>query len=724
MRVLRRRFLFCFILPILIVPSLVLGCGYFLNFRVFVPRSPVSLEELAAGKVGVVRPTYSTRELFLAYRGLNGEPLTAVEKASILPKKQEPGDDQYDYPSEPWLPWGGQEKRLPNYNYFINCNDDAFRTATAHFNQLSAREGMASPSVQRWRQAQMVVFKNCSENVGPPEDPTPDMTAAQRADRMYQIAAANFYATNYDVAAEQFRAIANDKTSEWRDLGLFLAARCYLRKGTLGALVGIPTKQQLAGEVPPMDKESLQKGLDLLQQVAADKSLTRVHDSALRLIGFAELCLHPDQQAIKLAASLRHSSQDENFATHLDDYLHLIRDGAVAGDEMGDWITSVKQSDKSALVDWKDKPKSQSWLVAALLVANGKSEEAPKLISAATDVSPASPAFSAAQFQATRLRYERGELAGVRKQIDDLFSTRKKALDASAIAGLTLIRSRVATSLEDFAKFAIIRPVGVGAGDWSIDWSACPMSNPDAQEDCDIFFTPAAAARINHLPLSALIQLTGMKSAPLVLRKPVAQVAFERGVLLGDFRSATAAAEALSGMDPKDAETLKGYLAARSDEERRYRATLVIIQWPGVMPWLDTGYIRDAGYRDMSQIRLNWWRSAQPIISEGYDIYEHIPADDAPPSFLSQAERTAALRELKALGDIGTASIWLPKSVIAWAKAHKDDPTVPEALYLAVRATRFGMDNTGATPYSKQAFELLHRNYPKSTWAEKTKYYY
>ena len=35
-----------------------------------------------------------------------------------------------------------------------------------------------------------------------------------------------------------------------------------------------------------------------------------------------------------------------------------------------------------------------------------------------------------------------------------------------------------------------------------------------------------------------------------------------------------------------------------------------------------------------------------------------------------------------------------------------------------------GSDKSEYTPISKQAFELLHRRYPKSSWALKTRYYY
>ena len=47
-----------------------------------------------------------------------------------------------------------------------------------------------------------------------------------------QIAAANFYATNFDEAKQQFEAIARDKRSPYHVIAPYMAARSVLRKGS------------------------------------------------------------------------------------------------------------------------------------------------------------------------------------------------------------------------------------------------------------------------------------------------------------------------------------------------------------------------------------------------------------------------------------------------------------------------------------------------------------
>jgi hypothetical protein len=62
--------------------------------------------------------------------------------------------------------------------------------------------------------------------------------------------------------------------------------------------------------------------------------------------------------------------------------------------------------------------------------------------------------------------------------------------------------------------------------------------------------------------------------------------------------------------------------------------------------------------------------------------------------------------------------------MIQWATKDPDDPRLPEALHLAVNATRYGCGDKDTGRWSKAAFDLLHRKYPNTTWAKKTKYWF
>ena len=147
--------------------------------------------------------------------------------------------------------------------------------------------GADSPKVREWLAAQDVVFSNCHEGNKLPE-PTNDQDASVRADRAYQTAAANFYATNYDLAKQQFDAIAKDKNSSYRIVAPYLAARAMLRKGSFA-------------EKPEDAKPSLSDAEERLNAILKDSSLKLAHHGASRLLNLVRVRLRPQDKAHELA---------------------------------------------------------------------------------------------------------------------------------------------------------------------------------------------------------------------------------------------------------------------------------------------------------------------------------------------------------------------------------------------------------------------------------------
>src|SRR5207302_11210991 len=94
------------------------------------------------------------------------------------------------------------------------------------------------------------------------------------------------------------------------------------------------------------------------------------------------------------------------------------------------------------------------------------------------------------------------------------------------------------------------------------------------------------------------------------------------------------------------------------------------------------------------------------------------------PAFLRTKERATAANEVSTLNALGVAPNYLSRAVIEWANKNPADPRVPEALHLAVTSTRRGCTDKETGRWSKAAFDLLHRRYPNSPWARKTKYWF
>jgi hypothetical protein len=129
----------------------------------------------------------------------------------------------------------------------------------------------------------------------------------------------------------------------------------------------------------------------------------------------------------------------------------------------------------------------------------------------------------------------------------------------------------------------------------------------------------------------------------------------------------------------------------------------------------------------------NWWCvDADGAISGRWDqpsalrtmLYGSRPV--AAPAFLTAADTAAAARELRALGEVGHPRTFLAAETLVWARTRRADPLLPELLAHVVESGRWAScgNREQAAALSRRAFETLHRFYPKSEWALRTKYWH
>ncbi|MGZ8227949.1 MAG: hypothetical protein ACXWT3_15140 [Methylococcaceae bacterium] len=118
------------------------------------------------------------------------------------------------------------------YDYFMNCTAGAFENAAK---TLAARLAAyhINPDVEDWARAQDQVFANCSETKAMPAEVGANGPEWLKNDRDYQIAAAQFYAMQYDDAKKRFVKIAQTDALEWRQLGAYMLARIAVRQAVL-----------------------------------------------------------------------------------------------------------------------------------------------------------------------------------------------------------------------------------------------------------------------------------------------------------------------------------------------------------------------------------------------------------------------------------------------------------------------------------------------------------
>lgn len=736
------------------------ACGPFLLQAIFTydvhPDFP--LDNFARGRIGVLQTTYARSYLVAAYRQMSGPALERGEQDALvtlwnerldLGSAQPPGE-------QPRARWVEARRRVAGvaeakeveqwraageYNYFLNCTDDAFRTAAATLGERIAQRSAEHPSVRAWVEAQDLVFSNCSQGAQIPAPLGADADALSRADRAYQIAAANFYAQRYDDAHAAFEAIARDASSPWRRTALYLAARSLLRKGSLA-------EGDARAEALVAAERQFQKVLD-------DQSLNAVHAEARKLLALTRLRLRPEERLRELSQSILGKGSARTLKQDIWDYTVLLDKfvgeetapsdlkfktlpAAARRDELADWVLTFQTPDADALAHslerWQ-QTRSAAWLVAALTKLDGAHPQAAAIVEAA-QVPPDSPAFPSVAFHTARLLAGSGRADDARARLDAWLTQSRAAFPPSALNQMLRLRTTLARDLGEFLQFAQRVPTGFS---YDEDGRELPVDKESLAQDeaykerasgRTLFDADAAAAMNTRFPLALLRQAAAHRALPEHLRREVAVAAWTRSVLLDDRAAGRELAPVLESLMPE----LKGFLndeaGAATDEARKFSAVYAILKFPALRPYVDSGVGRTTPPRDIDNYRDNWWcahtsasPAAPPNTSGGQQQGER-QSPAARPAFPNERHALLAGREDARVTALGNAPNYLTRLAIEWATKAPADPRVPEALHLAVRTTRYGCTDEQTTALSKAAHALLHRRYPRSEWARKTPYWF
>ncbi|MDX6558795.1 MAG: hypothetical protein QOF72_1844 [Blastocatellia bacterium] len=737
-----------------ILPQRTQACGPFFTDAIFVysKHPDLPLESFAGGKLGVLQTKWARSYLVAAYRNLAGNRFSESEAKGIkgvwddrLNLSWESNDDQ-------WVKkWNEARKQVPGisapaeikvyrnrekpheYESFLNCQQDAFENAEATLSERIKKFGADSAAMRDWIGAQDKVFANCGEGKLIPEAARPDQDSLIRADRAYQIAAANFYATNFDEAKQQFDSIVLDKSSPWRDKAGYLAARSLLRKGSLA-------------EKEEDGRPSLAEAETRLNAVLKDNSATASHHASKKLLNLVRLRLHPEEKLHELAHSLIKRDASADFKQDVWDYTALldkflgdgeesdkpVRPAGLNSDELTDWVLAFEDSSPAAathsLAQW-EKSKSLPWLVAAISKANGQQPKAGALLSAAAIVDHTSPAFPSLAFHSVRLLTESNRGGEARATLDKILAADRQQLPPSTLNLLLAQRTTLAQNLAEFLRAAQRVPAGFSDDSDGREIPEEESSVKETTKGSAVFFDLDGANAFNKaMPVALIKDAASSKALAPNLQRDVAQAAFIRAALLDDRATADQAAALLQGMYPQLKEFLGAYQKAATPDARRFSAVYMSLKFPGLRPYVSAGTGRTTALEEVDSYRDNYWCAEAPTpqsgppsqdVEEGKAKAKLIPI----PEFLKLSQTVAATQS-GALQALGTAPDYFCRIAIAWTEKNPADPRAPEALHLAVRSTRYGCTDEQTGRWSKAAYDLLHRRYPNTTWAKNTKYWF
>jgi hypothetical protein len=752
LRVLRIAFVALLLLIVFTIPSAIYSCGPFLESAIFSfrdrPDGPP--ENFAGGKLGIVRPDFRQAYLVIAYRYFSGLTLTSEQQKAALDVWNRNAVPAHPSEDEAISTWIKARNRIPNlpatpalsiyapvskeqpYFQYVNCPVDALQTASRTLDDRISKLGVDSTIVRDWVSAQDQVFSNCGGDAHMIPASLNSSDAQVVADRAYQIAAAHFYCLEFDAAVADFDAIAKDRSSRWRTISPYLAARALIRKANL-----------VHKEAEQFDPDVMSEAEKRLETIISDPHVGTIRDAAANLLNFVRFRTEPDKRVAELDRMIVQPDPGKNFKQELWDYAVLLSHGKQSEDP-SEWVQTFQAVStnpfgpgremitKQAIAKW-EKVKSPPWLIAALAASDVPTHELELLLKAANDIPSSSPAYLTVRYYALRLLIASGKSDAAREELDRLLTRNESELLLGSRNLLNEERLKLTTSLEDFLRHAPEVPVPS-----EVDFNTgedVPPESTESKPGPRLFNRYAAETLVKRLPTNVLIQAAELSILPKHLRREVARTAWVRSILIEDLSSAEELQPVLDDLDPPLWHAMEPFRLATNDETKHFAGVFIILNNPGMKPSVHESSLRSATLGELDEYRDNWWCTDMGIGANWGQSYEPYNKDvnlkfvdrdpDFPfPRWLTASQKASAKSEWDRLSDVGTAPNYLAEQVIAYAKRHGDDPRLPQALHLAVRSTRFGCSNVETTRLSRAAFDFLHEHYADSEWAAKTKYYY
>lgn len=714
-----------------------------MSYNMFQPETyvpKIDIASYASGNVGVVPASYWRVYQFLAYRALTGNPLTKAEVDALNINEWRVDNtvkvNHFSYEKDAgvttWLEARlkvkggapvktiGVDASSGNYGSYENCPVDAFNRATQTLNDRAKTATEAH--LKQWLDGQDAVFKNCDSKrtwdankvesdskitvVAPPELPA-NAPAWLVHDREYQYAAANFYAEKFDEARKRFTAIAANKTSPWQPFGVHLAARCLVRKATLYYSPNDAPSNERAG--------LLQKQKAILSQARAELvPLAKTYLPAQQLLGFVDGQLQPVARVAELGALLASGKIDATSLQHITDYVFLLTKAdnteiTTSKDPMTAWIGLMQAgnnrdetgkmlpgSKTSALEvarkNWQADKAKAIWLLPIFANANVGNITADER-KAVQNTAEISPLYQPLHYELAKMLIAEKRLSDADEIVTRILVKQKTAMIKSTRnRWLGLKVSTAKTQAEFFA--ALPREHADVAMPPPI-----PNEGLKTASLLDLDYDDRLYHDFSNADLLALLIAPNFPSSDK--NRALKEKIFTRALAMDDYETANKLGDDLA---VERATTRHLYERLKTDatvDAKRITAALILVNTPE----LNTA-VFDNKYSEN-------YRGCDTSIEGAPKTCGSLP-----PNFMSAANTAAAQKEQLILRKWRNGEDFLTSTLLTWAKQKPSDAEAPKALHFLIITKRV------VGKPSREAFQILHKNYPGSEWAKKTKYYY
>jgi hypothetical protein len=238
----------------------------------------------------------------------------------------------------------------------------------------------------------------------------------------------------------------------------------------------------------------------------------------------------------------------------------------------------------------------------------------------------------------------------------------------------------------------------------------------------NMFDIDAVRAFNLQTPLLILKKVALHSELPDYLKPSVLMSVWTRAILLNDDKTAIEFAPYIEKYIPQLAPFIKRYSQADTEKNRHYEAVWLMLNNPAMRPLVDKAQGRLTEMNKIDDFQDNWWCDNSFDYSFYNEQGEQV-TDFAAPSFLNKTDIEQAKKENAQMAQLKGAANFLISQTLQWAKHNPNDARLPEALHLAIRATRYGCGSCVGKE-SKAAFELLNSRFNNSAWQKKTRYWF
>ena len=745
--------------------------GYEGDSDEFVSRAQpdIDLDQYESGSLGVLLPTYPRVFLYPAWRAI------LLGKDALQNEKREAGalgkacclylsgwinEKDLNTPQAQWLNARAtvtsiaprmklemyRKTKPGEWGAFLNCSDSSYLFAQSTLQEISKRPDATPARLKDWVAAQDAVFEFCGylrgdvryswekEITPPPDIPNPlssEENKFWKQLREYQIAAANFYSGDFDKAQELFHAIGKDETHPMHDWGDYLALRASIRQATLS---------ETGGPGPQGNLE------EMANKILQNPALSKVHPHANASLRLIKSRLSPDERLEELSAILNDWKKNPHIDDALADWRFLANnildryyphigeypeiESMRQKYEYFDWMRTIQHCDgtlsvnndtgtceaerRHALDKWRSslkakRPEARTWLVAVLMTTDHVDED---VIAQVKKVPESAPEYLTVQYflvKAMRLT----DLRDQARQIADL-QLKKPFMSRSALNLFLQARFSLATNLPDAAHY-LTRSVAVRINSDTKEIKSVEETRTRLGTDSEDWLN-------THLAVIDLLKLAGMEVLPQTLRTKIAVAAWVRADLLNKSELAKQAAAAVAKLEPSLANLANSYLNEKNALERKHLLLLSGIMGDQIVPtiyWRDSSeapYLHEIPYIDEKE--------EDAIASMWCSFKGNTKLINDDENFLDSTDPKTRDSEMISLAELGSATSYFGKHVLAYSKIHPNDPQIPWLLHVVVISTRGSCVDADNGEISRRAFTLLHRKYGATEWAEKTPYWY